>query len=278
MDPTVQAALVAAAAALVGVAGTVAVAIVSSRTTRLTNQATVEAVRQGQLTDRYAKAVEHLGDPNLDIRLGGIYALEAIARDAPERDHPTVMEVLTAFIREHSHQQWPKPEHDPGPAPRRKTRPDVQAALTVVGRRDGTNDKRPIDLSGAHLAAAKLPHGAHLAAAKLAGVDLSRVDLGAADLTEADLTGADLTGASFRPVDFTDEELDEMKLPRGERRVVTKLGHANLTGADLTGADLTGAILTNAKWPADTRIPKGWKDPGSSRLAADTDSVPAKAN
>ena len=66
---------------------------------------------QGQVTDRYTKAIEQLGSDKLDVRIGGIYALERIARDSA-RDHPTVMEVLTAFIREHSHEQWPPP--DPG--------------------------------------------------------------------------------------------------------------------------------------------------------------------
>ena len=35
------------------------------------------------------------------MRIGGIYALERVARDS-EQDHPIVMEVLTAFIREYS--------------------------------------------------------------------------------------------------------------------------------------------------------------------------------
>ena len=42
---------------------------------------------QGQLTDRYTKAVEQLGDDKLDIRLGGIYALERLAVDS-QRDTP----------------------------------------------------------------------------------------------------------------------------------------------------------------------------------------------
>ena len=63
------------------------------------------------MTDRYTKAIEQLGSDKLDVRIGGIYALERIARDSA-RDHPTVMEVLTAFIREHSREQWPPP--DPG--------------------------------------------------------------------------------------------------------------------------------------------------------------------
>src|SRR6266436_2086814 len=62
--------------------------------------------REGQVTDRYTKAIEQLGSGKLDVRIGGIYALERIARDS-KKDHPTVMEVLTAFIREHSREPWP---------------------------------------------------------------------------------------------------------------------------------------------------------------------------
>ena len=62
--------------------------------------------REGQVTDRYTKAVEQLGSDKLDVRIGGIYALERIARDSA-KDHPTVMEVLTAFIRDHSREPWP---------------------------------------------------------------------------------------------------------------------------------------------------------------------------
>ena len=56
------------------------------------------------MTDRYTKAIEQLGSDKLDVRIGGIYALERIARDSA-RDHPTVIEVLAAFVREHSREQ-----------------------------------------------------------------------------------------------------------------------------------------------------------------------------
>ena len=61
--------------------------------------------REGQVTDRYTKAIEQLGSDKLDVRIGGIYALERVARDSA-KDHPTIMEVLTAFIREHSQEPW----------------------------------------------------------------------------------------------------------------------------------------------------------------------------
>ncbi len=126
---------------------------------------TLEVTEQGQVTDRYTKAIEQLGSDKLDVRIGGIYALERVARDSP-RDHPTVMEVLAAFIREHSHEQWPLPA--PGTEmPERTTRPDVQAAVTVIGRRNSTYDRSFIDLTGADLT------GAHLGSADLARADLS---------------------------------------------------------------------------------------------------------
>jgi hypothetical protein len=66
------------------------------------------------VTDRYTKAIEQHGSDKLDVRIGSIYALERIARDSA-RDHPTVMEVLTAFIRERSREPWPLPGPDEGP-------------------------------------------------------------------------------------------------------------------------------------------------------------------
>ena len=72
---------------------------------------TLELTEQGQVTDRYTKAIEQLGSDKLDVRIGGIYALERVARDS-SRDHDTVMEVLTAFVREHSHDQCTPRESD----------------------------------------------------------------------------------------------------------------------------------------------------------------------
>jgi hypothetical protein len=51
------------------------------------------------VTARCTKAIEQLGSDRLDVRVGGIYALERIAHDSP-RDHLAVLEVLAAFIRE----------------------------------------------------------------------------------------------------------------------------------------------------------------------------------
>jgi Pentapeptide repeats (8 copies) len=102
---------------------------------------TLELTEQGQVTERYTKAIEQLGSDKLDVRIGGIYALERIARDSA-RDHPTVMEVLAAFIREHSREPWPVPEATISRGREdRFPRPDAQAALTLIGRRDSGQDR-----------------------------------------------------------------------------------------------------------------------------------------
>lgn len=50
--------------------------------------ATVRIMEQGHITDRFTKAIEQLGKldgdrPNIEVRLGAIYALERIAIDSP---------------------------------------------------------------------------------------------------------------------------------------------------------------------------------------------------
>ena len=201
---------------------------------------TYELTEQGQVTDRYTKAVEQLGSDKIDVRIGGIYALERIARDSA-KDHPTVMEVLAAFIREHSSQPMHEPAEGPG-EPEPVTRPDIQAAVTVIGRRDTTHDdRRRINLRNVYLPFADLPK------ANLADVDLTSADLTSANLTGAKLHKADLTGASLRAVltgtDLTEANLTEAKL-RG-----ALLTEANLAGADLRYADLHGANVADANLP-----------------------------
>ena len=291
MDPTVEAALIGAAAALIGVGGTVVVAVTSARSTRRTNQATIdaahadalltlEATREAQFADRYSRALEQVGSDNPDVRIGGIYALEGIALDSP-RHHPTVMEVLSAFIRGHSRARTD------GDSPERRPPSDVQAALTVVGRRKTENDIRPMDLVGADLHGADLT-GAHLTDAILTSVDLTRARLtdavlagvnlrhanlhGAgltrADLTRAHLQYADLNNANLYGADLTGAILADRVYPgypgQGSDGDGVPVGGADFHGAVLTGAiltdvDVSDSDLTSARWPQSLPTPQGWK-------------------
>src|SRR5829696_1127253 len=75
---------------------------------------TLQVNREGQITERFTRAIEQLGathddnSKNLELRLGGIYALERIARES-EEDHWSIMEVLTAYVWQHSPRVW-RPE------------------------------------------------------------------------------------------------------------------------------------------------------------------------
>jgi hypothetical protein len=57
--------------------------------------------REGQVTDRYTKAVGQLGADSSPVRVGGVYALERIGNDS-DKDRTTIIYVLGAFIRERS--------------------------------------------------------------------------------------------------------------------------------------------------------------------------------
>ena len=101
----------------------------------------------------------------MTVRLGAIYALERISRDS-RRDHWTIMETLTAFVRERA--PWPPrqavinpfvelqsssavEESRPAEQADKEAEPasvevrpatDIQAVLTVLGRRDETARKQ----------------------------------------------------------------------------------------------------------------------------------------
>jgi hypothetical protein len=74
-------------------------------------QAQLRIAQEGQVTERFTKAIDQLGEeddndePRLEIRIGGIYALERIAKHYQEpslEDYGPVMEILTAYIRENA--------------------------------------------------------------------------------------------------------------------------------------------------------------------------------
>jgi hypothetical protein len=206
-----------------------------------TAQKNLKIAEDKQITDRFTAAVTNLstdGPDKMAVRLGGIYALERITRDSPE-DHWTVMEVLTAYIRDKCRKQEDlTPQgaeaRDGEAGPEKKVLPtDIQAILTVIGRRNAEHDQyeildlRDVDLTNADLRGAKLT-GANLRGAKLGGADLSDVWLGGADLGGADLTKADLGGANLKgavldgclnltqaQLDSADQEKAPVSLPPG---------------------------------------------------------------
>jgi hypothetical protein len=202
--------------------------------------------KQGQITDRFTKAISQLGDQDkLDVRVGGIYALERIARDS-ERDNGPIMAVLSAFL----HEAAPASGFDPNGDQYRRPRTDVEAALTVISRRDRRHDPREAARDSAVLYPSLSDldlWGAFLFGAHLEGLRLHRTHLEFAGLAESHLEGARLHGAILRTANLREAHLDEARFePYGDRPTPADLRGANLQRASLRGANLKGANLEGA--------------------------------
>jgi hypothetical protein len=213
-------------------------------------QEELRLTRQGQITERFTRAIEQLGNEKLEIRLGGIYALERIDKESPERAyHSTVMEVLTAYVRENSRWEQEEPStsttasnegveqgegvaQDAQPTLQRLST-DILAILAVLRRREEENvpvvhrvnlDLREANLQGAYFFVANLQE-ANLQGANLQGANLQGANLGGANLQGANLGGADLSQAALQDAN---------------------LYKANLQGANLYEANLQRAFLYKA--------------------------------
>lgn len=219
--------------------------------------------QEKQLTERFSKAIEQMGAvdasgrKNLDVRTGGIYALERIANES-ERDHWAAIEVLAAYVRGNAPRTQSPVKTGPagGPSDMRPAA-DIQTVLTVIGRRSLQSEySRPVldlheaDLRGANLFQARLVR-ADLSAADLRGANLTEANLIRADLRGADLSWADLNGAQLTGADLSGSRMNGAKLGGAyltdARLVLANLTQAKLDGADLRRADLSGADLSGAE-------------------------------
>jgi uncharacterized protein YjbI with pentapeptide repeats len=226
-------------------------------------------LNQDRLTaERFMAAIEQLGHDKVSTRTGAIYALERVAQDFP-KEHWTIMEVLSAFVRENAPiqvEQRQQTEEDSEPRFGRhsrvtgrehandlnwleespKVRTDIQVALTVIGRRDSQKDplNQKIDLRNIHIRHADL-RGVYLAGADLSGSDLCGADLRNADLCGADLDKAKLCGSILYEANLQSCSLSAANLSGANLNKV-KLCRANLRAANLSGASLRAANLSDA--------------------------------
>jgi hypothetical protein len=97
------------------------------------------------ISNQVSKGFELLGNTASQIgqRLGGIYALEGVMNGS-EQYHQPVLEALCAFVRDYT-----KSKTDDAPPAT-----DIQAALTVIGRRKA--GAGVVDLGGVHIPKAVL--------------------------------------------------------------------------------------------------------------------------
>ena len=158
--------------------------------------------------------------------MAGIYALEGVLNTS-EQYHQPILEALCAFVRDVTRTYTGE-----GPPAT-----DIQAALTVIGRRKSKFNERSLRLENAHI------HYADLRGAYLSGAVLSGANLSSAVLWDADLSGALADDTNLSYADLTGAHLG------GAVLAVAKLGgtDANLTDANLSVADLSGTQITQVQ-------------------------------
>jgi uncharacterized protein YjbI with pentapeptide repeats len=253
---------VGALVVLTGAAVGASVTLRQIRETATASRNQLKLSEQGQFTDRFTKAIDQLDNKKaLAVRLGGLYALERIARDSPP-DRATIAEVLCTYARS-AHRSKPPARRamntgppittaaeavtpTANPASLTVRAPDVQAAVTILGRWRNRLGKLPpvldlhnADLQGAILVGAEL-QGAILVGAQLQGANLFGARLQGANLDDADLQGVILVGAQLQDANLAGAQLQDARLNDAD------LQDANLAGAQLQDARLNGAQLQRA--------------------------------
>jgi hypothetical protein len=196
------------------------------------------ATREGQITDRFIRAIDQLGatseedKPQREIRLGGIYGLVRIARESP-KDEESISEIFVDYIRVNAPWTGDNAASKEGqtvvPAEYNRVHPqvDIQTALTFIVQ--PANSRLGLDLSGVDLRGAELSF-ANLQLGILNNADLDSATMVSAKMTDAQLRGTHLKGADLKWAEMT----------------VAYLGFSHLEGADLRGARLDHAYLFSA--------------------------------
>ncbi|MDM9380622.1 pentapeptide repeat-containing protein [Chlorogloeopsis sp. ULAP01] len=173
---------------------------------------------------KLAITLQNLGNENIETSLAAIDTLEKISQDYLQY-YWEVIKNLSVFVRNNTI-FLDKVEIESNPSS--KIRADIQAALSVIGRRDATKDPKSqqIDLSYTDIRGVNL-HNANLKGVNLYQANLSEANLVDANLQESVLSAANLSGANLSGANLS--------------RAI--LNAANLRAANLTGANLTEANL-----------------------------------
>lgn len=329
---------------------------------------------EGQVTERFTKAVALLGSGNVEVRLAGLYALERISKDArkaylenkrasdnsntgnpnpkqtpanstgaenatpnqtpanstgAENANPnqtpannpdvenanpkqtpanntgasqnsntaalkdakdfkenywTIMELIASYVRERSKTPAARTGTPAPTGTARKIEADIQAALTILGRRIGLNDRDDpgdsLDLRGAILPGADLS-GLNFRDAKFTGANLTGVTLRSTNLSDAVMVDAILSNAHISQTIMAKANLSSAKLNFAVLSSVN-LTEATLEETDFSDADLTGALgveieqIKKARINTNTKPPKNLVEEWSQILTTSKTSRPSQ--
>ncbi|WP_410815072.1 pentapeptide repeat-containing protein [Micromonospora sp. 067-2] len=194
---------------------------------------------RGQVTDRFAKALERLGSSELYIRIGGIRALDHVMRDSADH-YLDCVEVLSSFIRERAPRANNRDDSSPTiyPRPILPAEPfaDVQAAFTALAHRP---TKREVER---HLLDFR---NLHLRSLNLRDAQLDDADFSGSDLQDSNLSGATARFAVFDATNLREASFYSARM-EGARFANSRLSGANMSGIQLANAHLVEANLEGA--------------------------------
>ena len=219
------------------------------------------AWRNSQLTedknvaDRFTKAVEMLSDKErLEVRIGGIYTLERIAKDS-KKDSIVVTKLLLAFVRRKTRESDYIRDHSPWLVDSECSiedrineenypEEDIQICLEAVVSDSRINQNITLSLDNANL------QNANLFNYDLSNFSLKNTNLVLAFLQDSKLNGSLLIDTMLMKADLRYSEFKKAVLVRVD------FSNSDLRGADFReahledvifdGADVEGAIFEGA--------------------------------
>jgi uncharacterized protein YjbI with pentapeptide repeats len=227
-----------------------------------------------QVTDRFSKGVDQIGSDKIEVRLGGIYALERIAKnDSEEKDYESIMEILAGFIRERSTARWKNAENISSNAQTTQNVPtpeyrilsipptDIQAALSFVLNQDKI---KSLDLRSSDFSWMILTHSIfkerNLQRSNFSNSDLSNADFSNSDLSHTDFSNANLSNVNFKNTilnfaNLSGAILNQVRFSdKTELKSVTFSETTDFSDAALSGIELSLANLAGAKFIRATLI------------------------
>jgi hypothetical protein len=217
-------------------------------------------------------------EPNLEVRIGAILALQRIAQDSIKhydgRDHVRVLKILCAYVKENSPCKTLEPTKRP--YSKKYPRQDIQVAIDVLKSRSSAQQfyensvRFRIDLRNCDL------DGCDFSDGSLQGVLFSGSRLEFASFAGANLTAAQMTKCILNDADFFECKLVGTMM---DAAIYSNADHSKTINVDLNGLMMEGADMrgwrfgdrrkvANIFGSADTIVPDYYRDEHLQAIAA----------
>lgn len=183
--------------------------------------------------ETFAAMLKTLTSPQLEVRVGGIYALENLARTNKDFYWP-VLHTLISYVKTH---RSIEPNDKKFPY-NKNIQTDIQAILNFVV-------EGQYDMPHTHTDSLDLSH-IHLLNVDLSGGKLAYVNFEGSILKNVDFNGADLTGANFRNATLRNIHFTNSKLIQANFNSA-KLAEVNFLGANLESSQFGNALFSDRK-------------------------------